>query len=211
MTLFPMFNNLPTYLANTQYKLPKDLDHAPFGAGMNFDGSFFAFLGQHPEFAQTWNEMMAAYTADVRTWLDFYPVAEMLPDVQSDDHPLLVDVGGGLGQDIERFRKRFPTAKGKVYLQDKPDVIEKARQVAGVQNMAHDFFTPQPVKGERAVAVLDRECRLTCVGARAYYFHSVLHDWPDDKVLEILNIKEKHLKQPEEIFEQKEAEGGSYK
>lgn len=35
--------------------------------------------------------------------------------------------------------------------------------------MAHDFFTPQPVKG-----------------ARAYYLHSVLHDWNDDDCVRIL-------------------------
>ena len=36
--------------------------------------------------------------------------------------------------------------------------------------MPHDFFTPQPVHG-----------------ARAYYLHSVLHDWPDLNASQILD------------------------
>jgi hypothetical protein len=35
--------------------------------------------------------------------------------------------------------------------------------------MPYDFHTPQPVKG-----------------ARAYYLHSVLHDWPDEVCVDIL-------------------------
>ena len=38
----------------------------------------------------------------------------------------------------------------------------------------HDFFTPQPVKG-----------------AKAYYMHSVLHEWTDDNAHRILT----HLKE----------------
>ena len=39
--------------------------------------------------------------------------------------------------------------------------------------MKHDFFSPQPVKN-----------------AKAYYLRTVLHDWPDKQVREILkNIK----------------------
>ncbi|KAL9050422.1 MAG: hypothetical protein Q9162_006636 [Coniocarpon cinnabarinum] len=166
-----MFNNLPGFLAESQYRMPKDLDKAPFGAGLKFDGSFFSFLGQHPEYAQVWNEMMAAYTADVGSWLDFYPVDVLLKDAAGNESPLLVDVGGGLGQDLERFQKRLPHAEGRLYLQDKPDVIEKARAIDGVEKMAHDFFSEQPIKG-----------------ARVYFYHSVLveHDWPDEKVISIL-------------------------
>lgn len=39
-----------------------------------------------------------------------------------------------------------------------------------IERMNHDFFAEQPVKG-----------------ARAYYMHSVLHDWPDDKCNIILS------------------------
>lgn len=40
---------------------------------------------------------------------------------------------------------------------------------SGIEAMPHDFFAPQPIKG-----------------AKAYFLHSVLHDWPDDKCKEIV-------------------------
>lgn len=43
-----------------------------------------------------------------------------------------------------------------------------------VKKMAYDFFTPQPL-----------------IGARAYFFHAVPHDWPDADVLRMLaNVKD---------------------
>lgn len=40
--------------------------------------------------------------------------------------------------------------------------------VEGVEMMAHDFFTPQPVQN-----------------AKYYYLRTVLHDWADDKAVPI--------------------------
>lgn len=52
----------------------------------------------------------------------------------------------------------------KLILQDLPAVIQDAKDIdPSIQLMSHDFLTEQPVKG-----------------ARAYFMHSVLHDWPDD-------------------------------
>ena len=42
-----------------------------------------------------------------------------------------------------------------------------------MKKIAYDFFTPQPL-----------------IGARAYFFHAVPHDWPDADVLRMLaNVK----------------------
>lgn len=59
-------------------------------------------------------------------------------------------------------------------MQELPHAINLAKQMGleadgRIEAMAHNMFTPQPIKG-----------------ARAYYMRSVLHDWPDHKVLEIL-------------------------
>lgn len=51
--------------------------------------------------------------------------------------------------------------------------IEKGAISEKIERTVHDFFTPQPVKG-----------------ARAYFMHSILHDWPDDRCRDILvNLK----------------------
>ena len=75
------------------------------------------------------------------------------------------------------LRTAFPELKGKMIVQDIAvmiDMVDKAQaQTFGLEPMAHDFFTPQPVKG-----------------AKVYYLRFVLHDWNDDKCITIL----KHLR-----------------
>ena len=54
--------------------------------------------------------------------------------------------------------------------QDLPVVIDRVKDLpSGIEAMAYDFFTPQPIQG-----------------ARAYYLRTVLHDWPDKQARRIL-------------------------
>uniref|UniRef100_A0A0D2XG77 O-methyltransferase C-terminal domain-containing protein n=1 Tax=Fusarium oxysporum (strain Fo5176) TaxID=660025 RepID=A0A0D2XG77_FUSOF len=118
-----------------------------------------------------------------------YPVEETLfPGTDgSPDAPLLVDVAGGLGHDIHEFKKFYPNHPGvsstftvratttdkllkKLVLQDLPVVINDVKDIdPSIELMPHDFLTEQPIKG-----------------ARAYFMHSILHDWPDDVCHKIL-------------------------
>lgn len=121
---------------------------------------------------------MSAYRAGRPSWVDpgFYPVADRLtkrfdPSVSD---VVLVDVGGGLGHDLEELKAKHPALPGRLVLQDRPEVIATVESAAAAggppfEPAAHDFFTPQPVGG-----------------ARAYYLHSVLHDWGDDDCVRIL-------------------------
>lgn len=122
---------------------------------------------------QIFNSYMAAYRAGKTSWLDpgFYPVQERLADEWNPDHSdvLLVDVGGGLGHDLRDLRERYPALPGNLVLQDRAEVLSQLSPTEHFEAMSHDFFTPQPVKG-----------------ARAYYLHSVLHDWSDDDCVNIL-------------------------
>ena len=104
----------------------------------------------------------------------FYPVTERLRGVEH-GHVLLVDVGGATGHDLVEFQKKHPTVSGKLILQDQAQAIYSIREGdrPGIECTVHDFFTAQPVKG-----------------AKAYYMHSVLHDWSDDNAQKILT----HLK-----------------
>jgi hypothetical protein len=61
---------------------------------------------------------------------------------------LLVDIGGGTGRDIIEFQQRYPDLKGRLVLQDLQSVIDEVVSLpSGVETMAHDFFTPQPIQG----------------------------------------------------------------
>ena len=83
-------------------------------------------------------------------WLDWFPVQEeLLQSVPAGDNtPLIVDIGGGRGQDLVAFTQRFPGAKRRLVLQDLPRVIESNSRLEGIEQMEHDFFTPQPVHGK---------------------------------------------------------------
>ena len=98
------------------------------------------------------------------------------------DHPtdptavLMVDVGGNIGHDLIGFHEQYPQLPGRLILQDLPAQIaqiDPATLPHTIQPMGHDFFIPQPI-----------------VGAKAYYLHMVLHDWPNKECVKILdNIK----------------------
>jgi hypothetical protein len=103
-------------------------------------------------------------------WFDYYPVTENLI-VAAATNPLLVDVGGGLGQDLIAFREKFPNLPGKLIVQDLPVVICGIKDLpSGVEAMVHNFFKTQPVRD-----------------AKAYYMRHILHDWPDKQAKLILD------------------------
>lgn len=70
--------------------------------------------------------------------------------------PLLVDIGGNVGHDIERFKESHPETAARLYLQDRAEVIQRSKCPDSVRKMAHDFFTPQPIKGKTSSAYLIR-------------------------------------------------------
>lgn len=86
----------------------------------------------------------------------FYPVTERLEQglKETGDGNAIVDVGGGLGHDLEAFKTRYPRFRGRLVLQDQPQVIAQISQISpGIDVTAHDFYTPQPIKGNRSLLV----------------------------------------------------------
>ena len=126
---------------------------------------------------------------------DFYPFKESLIKDARTEHDtfFLIDVGGGKGHDLKEMCRKHPELPGKLVLQDIKSVIEEA--VASdldekIVPMEHDFFTKQPITGMFRSRRTARIYLLTRLGARAYYMHSCLHDWPDPKAHAILtNLK----------------------
>ena len=66
------------------------------------------FLGEHPELLQCFINDIAGYRQGKQSWVEpgFYPVDLRLgTEVKTNaDAILLVDVGGGLGHDLEDFK-----------------------------------------------------------------------------------------------------------
>ena len=61
---------------------------------------------------------------------------------------MLIDVGGGRGHEVDAIKKRHPNLPGRFLLQDLPDMIAQALPVPGMEAVAHNFLTTQPIKGQ---------------------------------------------------------------
>lgn len=87
------------------------------------------------------------YNANKPSWLEFYPSNRIFEGAKQEG-PLLVDVGGGRGQDIELFRKKFPDLTiHRLVLEDQPSIIQAAHVGPGIQVVGLNMFEEQPVKG----------------------------------------------------------------
>jgi hypothetical protein len=143
---------------------------------------FFAYnesRGYGPQF----NNHMGGYRQGRMPWMHpkFVPVQERLihdADTENPDAPFLVDVGGNVGHDLAQFQQFHPNHPGKLIVQDLQVVLDGIQNLdPSIVRMKHNFFEEQTVKH-----------------ARAYYMHSVLHDWPDDKCRVILGELAKAMK-----------------
>ncbi|KAK8084147.1 hypothetical protein PG996_002928 [Apiospora saccharicola] len=120
------------------------------------------------------NNHMSGYHQGRPSWMDknMYPVEERLIQGAdpNNDAPFLVDIGGSTGHDLAEFLAKHPGHPGKLILGDLPDVIGEIQELdPRIERVPYDFHTGQLYKG-----------------ARAYYLHSVLHDWPDPVCVSIL-------------------------
>ncbi|KAH8428364.1 uncharacterized protein LDX57_006065 [Aspergillus melleus] len=175
----PSFGGLPELFKKTGYKSPTlGGTDGPFQAAHNTQLPFFEWLVSTPPHLQHFDSFMAAYRAGKADWYEpgFYPVSErLITDWDSSvSDVLLVDVGGGRGHDVAAFTSRYGSHPGRIILQDREPVIAgvlacNSNKVQRFEVQAHDFFTPQPIQA-----------------ARAYYLHSILHDWSDEDGVRIL-------------------------
>lgn len=109
---------------------------------------------------------MSAYHQGRASWMDpgTYPVQEKLIDGAStkESDVFIVDVGGNKGHDLEEFRSKWPTAPGRLILQDRPQVLGDIKSLnSAIEPMEHDFYTEQPVKGECVFFRVMRKVSLT--------------------------------------------------
>lgn len=178
-TTRPNFNVFPEFFQKTEYRSPSlGTLNGPFQTAQNTQLPFFEWLVATPPNLQHFDSFMSAYRAGKANWFDpgFYPVTERMVEGfdQSESDVLLVDVGGGRGHDMALFCAQYNVSQhGRVILQDREPVIEAVKSASqnplAFEAQAHNFFTPQPIKG-----------------ARAYSLHSILHDWGDEDGVKIL-------------------------
>lgn len=149
----PGFGALNTVLNRPDEKLNS------FKVGQHSDVDFYTWLETHPAQQGAFHRFMEAQFASLPTWLDAVDFAsEMGKDLTTDEQVAFVDVGGGNGQQVASLKKKLPELKGRTVLQDRPEVLEKALPVDGMEKMSYDYLTEQPVKSTRQTRAVELVC-----------------------------------------------------
>ena len=141
---------LPSFLAENNYQNPTDPKNCAFQEGLHTQDSVFEWFPKHPELLHNFNLWMTGQRDGRIGWLDFYPFEERITRdfKQCDGAVMLVDVGGARGHEIAAIKKKHPSLPGRFVLQDMPNTIKQALPVPGMEAVAHDFLTEQPIKGQ---------------------------------------------------------------
>lgn len=172
--VLPVFTALPHFLANTSYVTPETPADGPFQFGLKTTETFFQWLVSHPKEGEGFNALMSTHHEQTpRRWTNVYPVSELTNGGSPQTGiPLVVDVGGGIGSDMESLRQTLLPETYPLLVQDLEAVVQQAKQQVyqSIDFQIHDFFEDQPVHG-----------------ARAYFMHGCLHDWPNAEARRILH------------------------
>ena len=171
------------------YEVPTNDSDGAFQWAFNTKQSYFEHIHSDPERSRDFNTFMAGSRNTRSHWTDWFPVQSKIISGASSvpKEILLVDVGGGNGHDLIRFLTKYPDSCGRLILQDLPALIQNLEGLdPGIQAMGHDFFNPQSIRGMWTPVLNAVTPNRESLGARIYYTHFVLHDWPDDKCRDIL-------------------------
>ncbi|KAJ0414152.1 S-adenosyl-L-methionine-dependent methyltransferase [Aspergillus carlsbadensis] len=172
--------SLPNYLKETQYRNPASYTNGLFQYHYKTDLGSFEYRAADAEWMHDFNLFMTVPNNAGKGWPDTFSARGRIFDagVEIDPAaPLVVDVAGGVGQDLRLLKSHLVTAgtniaTGQLVLEDQPHVIDDVPADMRDEEFTyvkHNFFAAQPHKG-----------------ARVYTLKSVLHDWADEKALTIL-------------------------
>jgi len=144
--------------------------HTGFALSRGTENDFFDELGRDPLRASRFAAGMKFNNS--ASALDPAFVVNNVPGIKDSPPVILVDIGGSHGSTAIELLKRFPHIRECV-VQDLPEVIAGAGVPSEVDGrlkfQEYDFFREQSTKG-----------------ADVYFLRMVLHDWPDDKAIAIL-------------------------
>ena len=165
---------LPDYLASLNYNSPSDPQNSLFQYAHGTNLNMYDWLQTQPDQLATFSAYMAAAT-QIQEGSLLRTITSLLPATKADyshdqiNRIVLVDVGGGRGQALNKLCQQRPGLKGRVIVQDLPNEIEGRDPAEGVEVMPFNFFTPQPIRG-----------------AHVYLFTHVFHNWPSNACRQII-------------------------
>lgn len=150
---------------NAFFKLPETLEDGEPGFEKAFGMSFFEYIDNHPEMNTHFNNAMIGFHgAEPPAVAEAYDFSNF---------ETVVDVGGGTGNMLATIYENYPGLNSTLF--ELPRVIEQASELLKKRGVADkitfkegDFFEEVPEGGD------------------AYILSHILHDWPRDRCLSIL-------------------------
>ncbi|KAL9073900.1 MAG: hypothetical protein Q9157_004580 [Trypethelium eluteriae] len=139
--------------------------------GFHNGATVFQVLASNPSFLPAMSAAMSTVYKGRDHWMDVYPAQQRLIDGlrTGKEDTLMVDVGGGHGDQARKFRRRFLEAHGRFIVEDLPHGFPKEKP-EGIEFLEHDIMTAQPIHG-----------------ARFYFLRDVAHDWSQEINTKILS------------------------
>jgi hypothetical protein len=134
---------MPIYLAQNEYKNPVDPNNGVFQYTKGWKGDMFHYYEAHPVEGASFDQVMGGVMANQARWVDIFPSQSLLNTDKGGDSPLVVDVGGNIGHDIEKFREMHPETAARLYLEDRPEVVARSKCPDTVNKLGYNFFTPR--------------------------------------------------------------------
>ena len=150
--MFPIGAKIRSYVKEHKAgHLQSSTESGPFE--FTYGKSVWEALKTDPHLKKAFDDNLAGRSSlhPVR-WHDKYPAASRLENglVGGSDEVLVVDVGGNHGYDLVTFQDQNPHLLGRLVLQDLPETLSRiAQPLQRIEVMAHDFFTPQAIRGKK--------------------------------------------------------------
>ncbi|PWY95175.1 S-adenosyl-L-methionine-dependent methyltransferase, partial [Aspergillus sclerotioniger CBS 115572] len=167
---FPLASKIRDYLHQNK---PCDISQTPPAYDFAMGETVWETFTKNPGWKKGFDDSMTARNKILSIpWHVKFPVKERLAERQLSTPPVIVDIGGNQGVDLERFAQSFPGLGCQLILQDLPQTLEgiPGPLDSKIKPLVYDFFTEQKVRG-----------------ADIYYLKSVLHDWDDIASQKILS------------------------
>lgn len=147
----PCALHAPKFLADTKYVNPRDPQDGIFQFAKGTRRGLFDYYDSEPRESETFDHIMGGVMMNQASWLNIFPHERLVQNLD-ESSAVLVDVGGNVGRDLDRFRSAHPELAARLVLQDRPDVVKSTVCPAPVQVMGADFFQPQSVQGRCLVS-----------------------------------------------------------
>jgi demethylsterigmatocystin 6-O-methyltransferase len=141
----PVLQALPGHLKAQGYRSVSEMDQTAMQAAFHTDLSAFDYIKRQPHLFMDMQQVMTIQRTTAQ-WFEVAPFNRELPTLQG-ENVAFVDIGGGRGHQCEALKKQHPHLSDHIVLQDLPETLKGLESIQGVELMAHDFLTPQPVKG----------------------------------------------------------------